>query len=256
MLDAGIISLPASCSKRRSPVSSERTSTPQTPRAMIGAPKTCAEIGAQLRGRRRSAGRGGRATRLADVGGGCCGRRSALDDDERRQRATERRTRPARDYLISSSALTMASSAAASILAAPGSPARAREDVGAVARERDLLLALALVRLDGDGQLRLVERRSWPARRRSRSPRGLGDGGDQVVDLRLIGVLGGRRHLLPSPRPGRPCSSSSSSRSVVVDAVAHDLDAGGVERAARRRGPSAGTRRRPSSGRRAAPTRS
>ena len=40
MFDAGIISRPALSSNNGSPVSSDRMSTPQTPRAMIGAVKT------------------------------------------------------------------------------------------------------------------------------------------------------------------------------------------------------------------------
>ena len=56
---------------------------------------------------------------------------------------------------------------------------------------------LAVVVLEGDGQLRLVEAGLGRACRRTPVARALGDRGDQRLDLRGVDVLGGRRDLAP-----------------------------------------------------------
>ena len=104
MFDAGIISLPASWPYSRSPVSSERTSTPQTPRDAIGAPKTCPRSVSSWRTAFEAARRGARGRRW----GGRGAVRAARAGHEERDQQGRAATHAGGDYLISSSALTIA----------------------------------------------------------------------------------------------------------------------------------------------------
>ena len=223
MFDAGIISRPALSSNSGSPVSSERMSTPQTPRAMIGAVKTsvrsarsratAAEALVLRRGSRRCGTSGKRSSgAAAQPAENVTATHATVADDPRRRGgpvlvtvssvrvirvsvARERRCR--RFYLMPSSDLTMLSIVASVDLGGAWLAVARGVTVGCRCGQK-LTFSTRLPWSDVSviDEFRLVEPGLGRAVDEARGAR-RGDRRDQVVDRGLIDVASRRRRLLP-----------------------------------------------------------
>ena len=170
-------------------MSSERTSTPQTPRAAIGAPKTSARSARSCRTAAPGARRGD-----VDVAGRVGGARAR---DGRAPSGRRMAETGGRDYLISSSALTMPSSRGGVELGG-ARLARARgEDVSG--RTRPIvtfswrLPSFDVIVIASSG----VSSAPFGAASTNEAARAWVTAEIRFVDLRLVDLLGGRGDLLP-----------------------------------------------------------